>query len=232
MDDGLDLLGLTREMKDWIDENSENYLSRLLIAVEDHTLLDPKRLRSLWKLVHDVRRRGVTGDIVECGSYKGGSSALLRSAMGPGRKLWIYDSFQGLPEPSEKDGAHASGFSGNFQASADDVIEILNETGARIDQYVLIGGWFEESFSQTLPERVALLHCDSDWYESVLLVLETFYPLMPDGACVVLDDFGHWEGCRMAFFEFCENNRERPLIERVGYSQAYWVKGKEHNRGT
>lgn len=218
-------------MKNRIDEKPENYLSTLLMAIGDHTLLDPKRLRSLWKLVHDVKRRGVIGDIVECGSYKGGSSALLRSAMGPGRKLWIYDSFQGLPEPSEEDGTLASEFLGNFQASADDVIGILSDTGARTDQYVLIEGWFEDSFSQNLPENVAFLHCDSDWYKSVLLVLETFYPLMPDGACVVLDDFGHWEGCRMAFYEFCEKIKERPLIERVGYSQAYWIKGKEHNRG-
>jgi O-methyltransferase len=173
---------------------------------------------------------GLGGDVVECGSYKDGASAVLRAGMGPGRLLWIYDSFQGLPESSEQDGDEAGKWAGGCVASAADVLAILAATGAAPTEFVVREGWFQDTFRQPLPGQVALLHCDADWYEAVTLTLETFYPLMPHGACVILDDFGHWEGCRRAFYEFCEKHGERPLLERVGYSQAFWIKGKEHNR--
>jgi len=205
-------------------------LEELYQTVSNYTLLDLERIRSLWNLVKDVRSRKIEGDVVECGSYKGGSSAVLRMGMGPHRKLWIYDSFQGLPEPSAQDGEEAQYYAGECDALAREVFKILRATGASREEFVIRKGWFQDTFLQELPEQVSLLHCDVDWYESVNSVLETFYPLIPKGGTIILDDFGHWEGCRMAFFEFCEKYGERPLLERVGYTQAFWIKGKEHNR--
>jgi O-methyltransferase len=199
-------------------------------VAKEYTLLDVDRLRSLWELINDLNNRNVKGDIVECGSYKGGSSAVLRAGMGPQRKLWIYDSFQGLPQATEQDGDEAKKWAGGCVASPQDVLEILSVTGAISKEFIIKKGWFQETFKQTLPEQVAFLHCDADWYESTMLILETFYPKIPKDGCVVLDDFGHWEGCRMAFYDFCEKYRERPLLERVGYTQAFWIKGKQHNR--
>ncbi len=63
-----------------------------------------------------------------------------------------------------------------------------------------------------------------------LLTLETFYPAMPPGGCVVLDDFGYWPGCREAFYDFCRRSGEKPLLERVGGTQAWWIKGLAANR--
>ncbi len=177
----------------------------------------------------DVNQRGVTGDLVECGCYKGGSAAILRAGMGR-RKLWLYDSFQGLPETVYQDGEEAKKWVGECAALVSDVLEILTATGATPEEVVIREGWFKDTFNNFLPEQVALLHCDADWYESVSLVLETFYPLMPIGACIVLDDFGHWEGCRLAFYDFCKKYGEQPLLERVGYTQAYWIKGGINQR--
>jgi O-methyltransferase len=199
-------------------------------TIANYTLLDIERLLSLWKLINDLNRRGIEGDIVECGSYKGGASAVLRAGMGSHRKLWIYDSFLGMPGTSEQDGDEAKKWVGSCAASVEDVLEILAATGATREEFVIREGWFQDTFKQELPQHVALLHCDADWYESVTLVLETFYPLMPKGACVILDDFGYWEGCRIAFYDFCKNYGERPLLERVGITQAFWIKEKEHNR--
>jgi O-methyltransferase len=60
--------------------------------------------------------------------------------------------------------------------------------------------------------------------------LDNFYKLIPEGGCIVLDDFGYWEGCREAFYDFCLKNNEKPLLERVGTTQAYWIKGRMNNR--
>jgi O-methyltransferase len=205
-------------------------LERLYLEIADYTLIDLERISSLWNLIKDIGRREVKGDIVECGCYKGGSSAILRLGMGSDRKLWIYDSFQGLPEPQAQDGPEAKNYVGDCAAAVEHVMEVLAATGASTEEYIIREGWFQNTFKQELPKQVSLLHCDADWYESVSLVLETFYPLIPKGGTIILDDFGHWEGCRIAFYEFCEKYSERPLLERVGYTQAFWVKGKEHNR--
>lgn len=210
-------------------EGEKEFL-KLRKAIRDYTLCDLDRLNSLWKLVRGVKERGIKGDIVECGSYKGGTGALLRAGMGPGRKLWIYDSFQGMPETTHEDGEEAKKWKGSCAASAKDVIEVLGATGAKKEEFVIREGWFNDTFKKELPQQVALLHCDADWYDSVTLVLETFYPIMPAGGCVVLDDFGYWEGCRRAFYDFCGRHGEKPLLERVGVTQAWWIKGKEHNR--
>lgn len=200
-------------------------------AVAGYTLLDEGRLNSLWGLMIDVNKRGIRGDVVECGCCKGGSAALLRAAMGTDRRLWIYDGFCGMPETGREDGDEAKKYVGSCAAVVGDVKEILDETGATEQEYVLVEGMFHETFRNcTLPAEVALLHCDADWYDSVTSVLETFYPRMPEGACVILDDFGYWEGCRLAFYDFCKKHNESPLIERVGITQAHWIKGKAHNR--
>jgi len=211
-------------------QEPQNDFDQLCQAVKDHTMLDRERLLSLWNLLREANARGIPGDVVECGTYKGGSSAVLRAAMGSHRKLWIYDSFQGMPLTEDTDGEEAKAWVGKCSAPVEGVVEILRATGALPGEYRVRKGWFRETFQQDLPDKVALLHCDADWYRSVTLVLETFYPLLSEGGCVILDDFGYWEGCRLAFYDFCEKHRIRPLIERVGNSQAYWIKGKAHRR--
>jgi O-methyltransferase len=201
----------------------------LLDDVAPFTLCDRQRLRSLELLCEAVDLAGVPGDLVECGTYRGGSAAVI-SARQNERHLWIYDSFRGLPETTARDGEHARQWVGALKARPADVHEVMRIVGTPQTKYSICEGFFDTTFSQPGPSNVALLHCDADWYESVTQVLEKFYPLMPDGACVVLDDFGYWEGCREAFYDFCERHRERPLLERTGFTQAYWFKSRAHNR--
>jgi O-methyltransferase len=129
-----------------------------------------------------------------------------------------------MPPTSAKDGEDAANWIGKCVAEISDVKEILGYISAPLEQCHIKPGWFQETFQQPLPEQVALLHCDADWYESVILVLNTFYDRIPKGGCIVLDDFGYWEGCREAFYDFCKQRNEKPLLERVGSTQAYWIK--------
>lgn len=208
----------------------EFWVNRLVRKVTPYTLCDSERIKSLINLSADVNSKGIEGDFVECGTYKGGTAAVLSKYMGAGRRLYLYDSFEGLPETSEKDGAEAAKWVGRCVGSVEDVKEVMKLVQTKEDQYVIRKGWFEQTFREALPNKVALLHCDADWYSSVMIVLDTFYPLIPEGGCIVLDDFGYWEGCREAFYDFCEKRGEKPLLERVGRSQAYWIKAQKHNR--
>lgn len=198
--------------------------------VKPYTFHGEEKLANLRKLAIQVRNSGIEGDIVECGTFRGGSSAILGTTLSAEQHLWLYDSFQGMPDVSEHDGQDARQYVGQGIATEQDVIEILSSLDIHGEKYTIRKGWFQETFQQQLPERVAFLHCDADWYDSVMLVLETFYPRVVEGGCIVLDDFGYWEGCREAFYAFCCKHGVRPLLERRSIDQAYWFKGKTHNR--
>jgi O-methyltransferase len=202
----------------------------LLTTIQPYTMVTQDRLENLALLGKYLNTDQIPGDFVECGTYRGGTAAILSQFLEQSRHLWLYDSFAGMPETTEKDGNAAKQWVGKCVASERDVREVLQLVGTSPERYTIQPGWFETTFKQKLPQQVALLHCDADWYNSVLLVLETFYPLMPVGGCVILDDFGHWEGCREAFYEFCDRHQERPVLERVGTDQAFWIKGRTHNR--
>lgn len=202
----------------------------LIRAVRPYTICSKRKLLTLINLAEMLNRQGVEGDFVECGTFNGGSAALMARCMGPQRHLWMYDSFQGMPTPGEQDTAESQAYAGQYVGSVAKVREALARVGAAPANFTIREGWFQDTFAQPLPERVALLHCDADWYDSVRLVLETFYPRIPQGGCVVLDDFGCWEGCREAFYDFCTATGEKPLLERVSRDQAYWIRGKANNR--
>ena len=197
----------------------------------EFTLSSPDRIDSLIRLANYCNSNNILGDFVECGTYKGGSAAVLSMCIGEGRHMWLYDSFKGMLETIDKDGQDAARYVGACAATVADVQEAMRIVSIPDAKYSIFEGWFEDTFKdENLPERVALLHCDADWYNSVTLVLNTFYDRISDQGCIILDDFGYWEGCREAFYDFCSTKGIKPLLERVGPTQAYWIKGKEANR--
>lgn len=206
-------------------------LEHILQQVKPYTYCSEGKLRSLSQICQYLNEQGIPGDFVECGTYKGGSAAVMSKYLNNDRHLWLYDSFEGLPETSIKDGEEAKTWVGKCLATVEDVRQLMQLVSTSEENYTIWKGWFEQAFTEyPLPEKVALLHCDADWYNSVYLVLETFYDRIPNGGCIVLDDYGFWEGCREAFYDFCYSRNEKPLLERVEIDQAYWVKGKAHNR--
>lgn len=206
--------------------------SRELKAISAVSLADLPRLENLYKLAADVVERGVTGDFVECGVYNGGSAAAVACALrDTGRDILLYDSFAGLPETRDIDGPDAKAFVGQCVGDEANVHSAMRLARFPTGRYAIRKGWFEDTFAdEPLPAAVAMLHIDADWYDSVLLTLETFYDRVPDDGVVVLDDFGHWEGCREAFYDFAAERGIKPLLERIGRTQAYWIKNRKHNR--
>src|SRR3974377_874615 len=88
------------------DRVSPSQFSRLYRQVRTHTMCSNSRLRGLYRSVRHVVEQKVPGDIVECGTAKGGRAALIAlalQAMGERRKLWLFDTFEGLPAPTAND---------------------------------------------------------------------------------------------------------------------------------
>lgn len=202
-----------------------------LTAMNGYTMSGLAVVEKLYRLGQDVAGRNIAGDFVECGVCDGGSAAALAYGLGDcDRRVWLYDSFEGLPPTTGLDGQFAETYVGACVGSEERVREALAIARIPNHRVVIRRGWFQDTFQQALPDSVALLHVDADWYESVLLSLDTFYDRVPDGGVILLDDFGHWEGCREAFYDFAQQRKIKPLLERFGHTQAFWVKGRTDNR--
>jgi len=199
----------------------------LIRAVRPYTLLGVGRLRSLWRLANLVVHEGMPGTFVECGSYNGGSGALLAYvASRYGRATWLFDSFEGLPPPSAHDITFSGdrGDTGDFKGSKDKVRQVLREVGVSPSAVQIVPGWFQDTLPSSATGPVALLHIDADWYQSTRTVLEALYDRVVAGGVVVLDDYAFWQGHKRAVDEFLVERGERPVIHQSGFPSAWFRK--------
>lgn len=182
-----------------------------------YSYLGPLRLDSLRRVALELDRQRVVGAFVECGVYLGGSAALLGYTMARlplERELWLFDSFKGMPGPTERDGPRALGFEGRVVGDERHVWNLLRESGAPLERVRVVAGWFSETLARSEVGPVALLHVDCDWYESVSGCLERFYPDVVPGGAVIIDDYYDWPGCRDAVDEFFRGRSDEVTLER------------------
>jgi O-methyltransferase len=162
------------------------------------------RLRQLDRLAQLIDQQGIPGDVVECGTCNGGSAAILAriASQSPfGRHTFLLDSFAGLPPPGPKDTSEATEYTGSCRGDTSAVRAVLKRVGVPEAAVTLVPGWFHDTLP-SLPERpIALLHIDADWYDSVRICLEHLYDRVSPGGYIVLDDYGYWQGCRIAWQE-------------------------------
>jgi O-methyltransferase len=214
---------------------------RAIVArVDPFTMTSLERRASLIGAVDHVVKHRLAGDIVECGVWRGGSMmtiALALMARGDtSRDLYLYDTFEGMSEPTEHDRA-LSGESAQAQlartdrehplwavASLDDVRANLASTGYPAERIHYVQGKVEDTIPGTLPGRTALLRLDTDWYESTLHELNHLYPLLVRHGLLVIDDYGHWQGARRAVDEYFAASAEPVFLHRVDYTARLVVK--------
>lgn len=190
---------------------------RLIFAVKRHTLLSYARLSKLHELALELGTAGVPGSFVECGVWRGGSAGVLAraaSSLKQARAVWLFDSWEGLPEPQSVDVTYRGkrGQKGKAVASEDTTRDLLfRRLKLSPTSIHLIKGWFEDSIprSKDAIGPIALLHLDCDWYESVRTCLNGLYDQVVGGGFVIADDYGHWMGSKKAVDEFIEARRLR-----------------------
>jgi len=181
---------------------------RLVLTVKPwYSMLSAARLVSLYQRALDVR--GVPGDVVECGVWRGGGLAMMGAGCadaGDTRQLWAFDSFQGLPPPSDNDtpDEHQAYHAGLNLGDPDMVRMICHRLGQDPHALHIIPGWFQDTLPTAPVEQIALLHADGDWYDSVRIVLDTLYDRVSPGGAVVVDDYAYWEGARRALDDFLD----------------------------
>ena len=199
---------------------------RIFNVVKPYTMVGVKRLQALHILAVEIEKNAIPGDVVECGTCNGGTAAVLGAAIflkirRITRRLWLFDSFQGLPAPVECDGPRAKSYQGKLVANIGNVKEVLKKVGVPEMGVRIVPGWFQDSFQKVDIPSIALLHIDADWYESVKLSLERFYPAVSSGGFIVFDDYGFWEGCKKATDEFLAKLPHPPRLMTIDSRARY-----------
>ncbi len=206
----------------------------------EFTMTSWERLYSLQKCVHYVIKNGIPGDFVECGVWRGGSMRLVAKillSLGiKDRTLYLFDTYEGMTEPDARDvDLHGNVASNDwFQiqrrgvkwayAPIEEVRETIASTGYPMDKVHLVKGPVEQTIPGTIPERIALMRLDTDWYQSTRHEIEHLYPRLSPEGVLVLDDYGHYRGAQQAIDEYFANAPRPPLLNRIDYSCRLAIK--------
>lgn len=208
---------------------NETELRRFIEQVRPYTMVTDASLLELARQVCAVLMLGLPGHFVECGVWRGGAAFLiaevLRAAGVQDRKIFLCDSFAGLPPPQELDGAAALAYAADPDSPSyhDNCAAALAEVQNSATQLGLsawtefVEGWFDQS----LPLKrvrfgpIALLRIDADWYSSVRCCLENLYDQVVDGGFVVFDDYFTYDGCALAVHEFLGQRRLAHRLESL-----------------
>jgi O-methyltransferase len=212
-------------------------------TVAPFTMLSLERVIANVRAIDHIVRYRIPGDIVECGVWRGGSAMAMLLALeereGEQRRMWLYDTFAGMTPPTPADLTH-DGMAGArlleearqqerleeslvaAYASLEDVrrnIEAHVRTAGRVR---FVEGPVERTIPAEMPDRIAVLRIDTDWYESTRHELIHLYPRLEPGGILIIDDYGHWQGARAAVDEYFEGTPV--FLHRIDYTGRLIVK--------
>jgi hypothetical protein len=210
--------------------------------VRAYTMTSPERVFSLCEAVKYIATNNIEGDIVECGVWKGGSMmAVANTLLKYGdiqRHLYLFDTFEGMSEPTDND-VDIDGVSAGYlmehsdknkdesvwcNAPLDGVKDVLGSTGYPKDKVHFVQGMVEKTIPEHAPQKIALLRLDTDWFESTKHELEHLFPRLVKGGVLIIDDYGHWQGARRAVDEYISRNNIAMLLNRIDYTGRIAIK--------
>jgi hypothetical protein len=192
---------------------------------------------SLIRAVEHVLHKGIPGALVECGVYMGGNiEVMIRTLNKHGvrdRDIYLYDTFEGMPKPEIVDdegladrpmaatwNAHknpAVGSAGShwMRAGLDLVKARLDPLGYPAERLHFVKGMVEDTIPGIIPDRIALLRLDTDFYSSTKHELIHLYPRLSRGGILINDDYGAMPGSRKATDEYIAENELSLFLSRV-----------------
>lgn len=222
-----------------------NIFESIYQDVKQYTMVSPENIESTISLVVESIENNIPGDLVECGSWRGGSSfAMLlvqRQLFGKIIKpVWLFDSFQGLPPADERDGPAAAryqaevdapGYYDNCTASLTHVQNAIIEFGFSSAEAIVVPGWFQDTIPQNIATladcKIAVLRVDCDWYDPVYHVLDSLVTYVQPGGKVILDDYYVWDGCARATHDFLSKHSHVYRIKSMPQIAGAWFDKNE-----
>jgi predicted O-methyltransferase YrrM len=205
-----------------------------IIKIKPFTMTTNERIYMLMKSVEYIIKRNIPGDFVECGVWRGGSvmaiAQTLKNLGVTDRKIWLYDTFDGMTEPSDLDFDWTGVFAKDVLVKQVKVDEKLNTHAFAsinavkknlrtidydFNNFIFVVGDVQQTIIKNAPKSISLLRLDTDWYDSTLVELQQLFPLLNRDGILILDDFGQWAGSRKAATEYFDSLDTKYLMNIV-----------------
>ena len=192
------------------------------------------RLENMRELASKAIEDKIPGHFIETGVWRGGCCILMKAIVEAyqerGRRVFVADSFQGLPPPRPElypaDAGDSHHLVDALRVSADDVRANFARYDLLDDDVVFLEGFFQDTLPKLDASPFALIRLDGDMYESTIVALEALYEKLSGGGFVIIDDYGEdmWTYCRQAVEDFRQQRSiETPLV-KVDSKCSYWRK--------
>lgn len=193
------------------------------------SMIGAKRMDNLQACVTDVLQRGVPGDLIETGVWRGGAAIFMRAILAahgdPSRVVWAADSFAGLPPPDPGHAADAGDVHHGFEVLAVSLEEVranFERYGLLDDRVRFLKGWFKDTLPTAPLGPLAVVRLDGDMYGSTMDALRPLYPKLSVGGYLIVDDYGIVPGCKQAVDEYrAEFGITEPIVDIDGWG-VYW----------
>lgn len=206
-----------------------------------HTMTSVESLFYTYNATKYVIENNIPGDFVECGVWKGGNTMMVALTLMEfkerGRNIYLYDTFEGMSEPTNKDISYKDENANIVWAQSqkdnhtdwcyspiDEVKNNLYSTGYPKEKLFFIKGKVEDTIPETVPEKISVLRLDTDWYKSTYHELFHLYPLLTKNGFLIIDDYGYWQGAREAVNEYVKENNIKIFMNRLDDSARAGIK--------
>lgn len=198
-----------------------------------YSMLSTLRLLNLYQLAQEAEQMGLTGDVVECGVWNGGAASMIARGIADSkssikRTIWLFDSFEGLPPPGNKDKKSEVEcyFKGLCKGAIENVHDIFGKMGVSMSNVKIVKGWLDTTLKVEIPKEIVLLHVDTDWYNSVKAPLDYLYNRVVPGGFIIVDDYWFHEGCKAAVGDFIKEQNLTGKIQlvKIDRSAVYFRK--------
>lgn len=197
-----------------------------------HTMIGLKRLDALHFCVQDVLARGVPGDLIETGVWRGGATIFMRGVLKAhgvtDRVVWAADSFEGLPAPDAA--KYPADADYNFHAFRELAVSLeqvklnFQRYGLLDDQVRFLKGWFRDTLPGAPIRSLAVLRLDGDLYESTIDALTHLYPKLERGGYAIVDDYSDVPACKQAVTDYRAAHGITEEIVPIDWSGVFWRK--------
>lgn len=197
-----------------------------------HTMVTHQNMHVLRSCIEDVLTNDVTGDLIEAGVWRGGTTIFMRAVLKAhgveDRTVWVADSFEGLPLPNvEKYPEDGIGPVATLHQAEELAVSLhqvksnFSKYGLLDDQVRFLQGWFSETLATAPIERLAVIRLDGDMYESTMDSLTALYPKLSPGGYLIVDDY-EIPACAKAVHDYREENGIGAEIRRIDTRSVYW----------
>ena len=196
-----------------------------------HSMIGNRRMSNLREIAECVLECNIPGDFIETGVWRGGACIMMRAVLkafgDTTRRVFVADSFCGLPAPNPEIAADLGDEHYKFSelfVSSDQVRANFAKYGLLDAQVSFLEGWFSDTLPAAPIQEIAILRLDGDMYESTMDALNALFDKVTPGGFVIVDDYGAVEGCQRAIREFrAARGIDDPLYDIDGYG-AFWRK--------